>query len=324
MRNSKTVELFESYQENLNEKINKDNEEVNRVLANPNAGKNKEKIKAMGYETEETSDGKVFGIRNPKTKRWLDPSEYSREDKKKVDFKNQLDTEKKSRQGKYYPEYVPKGIKTGKGKGYASADRDEMAQYSDGISQNIKDYKKAVKDRKDAESSVEHADKSMDYYEDKVKKAQRDLEFHKKYRDNRQKDAYDAEDRRKDVLHRVRVARGMEESEELDESTYRNLGWDLDIELDDADNIVNVSTENEAKVELLDSSDMKFIGIVKVHKTPYLLFKQADGIKAVKFANGMYDSFELDLKNESEELVKEDEEVITKAEETEVEEKVEE
>ena len=58
------------------------------------------KIKDMGYETEETSDGKVFGIRNPKTKRWLDPSQYSREEKKKVDFKNQLDTEKKSNQGR--------------------------------------------------------------------------------------------------------------------------------------------------------------------------------------------------------------------------------
>ena len=218
MRSSKTVELFESYKENLNEKINKDNEEVNRVLANPNAGRNKEKIKDMGYETEETSDGKVFGIRNPKTKRWLDPADYSREEKKKVDFKNQLDTEKKSRQGRYYPEYVPKGLKTGKGKGYASADRDEMAQYSDGISQNIKDYKKAVKDKEDAEHSVKMSDDSMKYYEDKVTQAQKDLDFHKKYRDNRQKDAYDAEDRRKDVLHRARVKRGMAESEELNES----------------------------------------------------------------------------------------------------------
>ena len=83
---TETLKLFESMQSNLNEKINKDNEEVNRVLANPNAGKNKEKIKAMGYETEETSDGKVFGIRNPKTKRWLDPSRYSREEKKKIEL----------------------------------------------------------------------------------------------------------------------------------------------------------------------------------------------------------------------------------------------
>lgn len=196
-----TKKLLESLA--LNEKINHANDDINRVLANPNAGRNREKIKDMGYEPQTTSDGKVFGIRNPKTKRWLDPSQYSREEKKKVDFKGKLDSERKNNQGRFYPEYVPKGLKTGAGRGYAQADRDEM-EAQNGISKNVKDYKKAVKDKKDAEHSVKYADDSMKYYEDKVTQAQKDLDFHKEYRDNRQKDAERAEEKRQALMAKVR------------------------------------------------------------------------------------------------------------------------
>lgn len=211
-----TKKLLESL--SLNEKINHTNDDINRVLANPNVGKNKEKIKAMGYDAKETDDGKVYAIRNPKTKKWLNPSQYSREEKKKVDFKGKLDSERKNNQENFYPDYVPKSLKTGKGRGYFQADRDDM-EARKGISQNIKDYKAAVKDKKDAEHSVKYADRSMKYYEDKVTQAQKDLDFHKKYRDDRQKEVERAEEKRQALMAKVREKhQKTTESENLTES----------------------------------------------------------------------------------------------------------
>lgn len=222
---SGTRNLFESFQQNLNEKINHANDEVNRVLANPNAGKNKQKIKDMGYDTEETSDGKVFGIRNPKTKKWLDPSQYSREEKKKVDFKGKLDSERKNNQGRYYPEYVPKGLKTGAGRGYAQADRDEM-EAQNGISKNVKDYKAAVKTRDENRKWAERRRKEdIPYYEKKVKDAQKDLEFQKNYTDKLEKDADNMENKRKEILDKARAKRKTE-SEELKEAYSERYGGD--------------------------------------------------------------------------------------------------
>lgn len=216
--NLNEAELFEK--EKLNEKINHANDEVNRVLANPNAGKNKEKIKAMGYDTEETSDGRVFGIKNPKTKKWLDPSQYSREEKKKVDFKGKLDSERKNNQGRYYPEYVPKSLKTGKGRGYAQADRDDM-EAQNGISKNVKDYKAAVKTRDENRRWAERNRKDIPYYEKKVKDAQKDLEFHKNYTDKLEKDADNMENKRKEILDK---ARAMAKKESMKEDTEFKVG----------------------------------------------------------------------------------------------------
>lgn len=217
--NLNEAELFEK--EKLNEKINHANDEVNRVLANPNAGKNKEKIKAMGYDTEETSDGRVFGIKNPKTKKWLDPSQYSREEKKKVDFKGKLDSERKNNQGRYYPEYVPKGLKTGAGRGYAQADRDEM-EAQNGISKNVKDYKAAVKTRDENRKWAERRRKEdIPYYEKKVKDAQKDLEFQKNYTDKLEKDADNMENKRKEILDK---ARAMAKKESMKEDIEFKVG----------------------------------------------------------------------------------------------------
>ena len=137
--NLNEAELFEK--EKLNEKINHANDDINRAIANPNLGKNRDKIHAAGYEVTD------YGlIKNPKTKKWVDPSQYSREEKKKVDFKGKLDSERKNNQGRYYPEDVPKSLKTGKYRGYAQADKDDI-EAQNGISQNIKDYKAAVETR---------------------------------------------------------------------------------------------------------------------------------------------------------------------------------
>lgn len=206
--------------EKLNEKINHANDDINRVLANPNAGKNKQKIKDMGYDTKETSDGRVFGIKNPKTNKWLDPSQYSREEKKKVDFKGKLDSERKNNQGRYYPEYVPKSLKTGKGRGYAQADRDDM-EAQNGISKNVKDYKAAVKTRDENRRRAERNRKDIPYYEKKVKDAQKDLEFQKNYTDKLEKDADNMENKRKEILDK---ARAMAKKESMKEDIEFKVG----------------------------------------------------------------------------------------------------
>ena len=206
-----TKKLLESLA--LNEKINHANDDINRAIANPNLGKNKDKIHAAGYEVTDYGS-----IKNPKTGKSVYPSDYSRDEKKKVDFKGKLDSERKNNQGNFYSEYVPKSLKTGKGKGYSQADRDDM-EAQNGISKNIKYYKKAVKDKKDAEHSVKYADKSMKYYEDKVTQAQKDLDFHKKYRDDRQKEAERAEEKRQALMAKVREKhQKTTESENLNES----------------------------------------------------------------------------------------------------------
>ena len=187
----------------LTEKINKDNIEVNKVLANPNAGKNAQRIRDMGYETSEDSEGKVYGIRNPKTKKWLDPSQYSKEEKKKVDFKGKLDSERKNNQGNFYSEYVPKSLKTGKGKGYSQADRDDM-EARNGISKNIKDYKKAVSDKESYKNRLSWKEKDIANTEQKIKDAQDDLNSYKKDVEDTKKSIDNAEARRKEILNNAR------------------------------------------------------------------------------------------------------------------------
>ena len=204
--------------EKLNEKINHANDDINRAIANPNLGKNRDKIHAAGYEVTD------YGlIKNPKTKKRIDPSQYSREEKKKVDFKGMLDSERKNNQGKFYPEYVPKGLKTGAGRGYAQADRDDM-EAQNGISQNIKDYKDAVKTRDENRRAAERSRKNIPYYEKKVKDAQKDLEFQKNYTDELEKDADNMENKRKEILDKARAMVKKESLEQNEED-----GWGEDV-----------------------------------------------------------------------------------------------
>ena len=205
--------------EKLNEKINHANDDINRAIANPNLGKNRDKIHAAGYEVTD------YGlIKNPKTKKRIDPSQYSREEKKKVDFKGMLDSERKNNQGKFYPEYVPKGLKTGAGRGYAQADRDDM-EAQNGISQNIKDYKDAVKTRDENRRAAERSRKNIPHYEKKVKDAQKDLEFQKNYTDELEKDADNMENKRKEILDKARAMVKKESLEQNEED-----GWGEDVE----------------------------------------------------------------------------------------------
>lgn len=201
--------------EKLNEKINHANDDINRAIANPNLGKNRDKIHAAGYEVTD------YGlIKNPKTKKWVDPSQYSREEKKKVDFKGKLDSERKNNQGRYYPEYVPKSLKTGKGRGYAQADRDDM-EAQNGISKNVKDYKAAVKTRDENRRWAERNRKNIPHYEKKVKDAQKDLEFQKNYTDKLEKNADSMENKRKEILNK---ARAMAKKESMKEDIEFKVG----------------------------------------------------------------------------------------------------
>ena len=65
-----TKKLLESL--SLNEKINHANDDINRAIANPNLGKNRDKIHAAGYEVTD------YGlIKNPKTGKSVYPSDYN-------------------------------------------------------------------------------------------------------------------------------------------------------------------------------------------------------------------------------------------------------
>lgn len=216
-----TKKLLESLA--LNEKINHANDDINRTIANPNLGKNRDKIHAAGYEVTDYGS-----IKNPKTGKSVYPSDYSRDEKKKVDFKGKLDSERKN-MNKTFGWYnddenkIPKSQKIGKDRTGRRAqdvyDYDEQMQRREGISKNIKYYKKAVQDREESKNSVKYADNSMKHYEDKVTQAQKDLDFHKKYRDDRQKEAERAEEKRQALMAKVREKhQKTTESENLNES----------------------------------------------------------------------------------------------------------
>lgn len=232
---SDTRNLFENFQQNLNEKINHANDEVNRVLINPNAGNNKQKIKDMGYETEETSDGRVYGIKNPKTNKWIDPSRYSREEKKKVDFKGKLDSERESDVYNYRSEVVPKSLRVDKG--YNGGSLAHKSDIYPSVSKNVDDYKKAVKDRDENRKWAEERRKGdIPYYEKKVKDAQKELEFEKEYTDKLEKDADNFEAKRKEILDKARAKRKTE-SEKLDEAYSERYGGDPEDFIVDMENL---------------------------------------------------------------------------------------
>ena len=239
-----TNRLFESYNKQLNEKINKDNIEINRAIANPNAGKNVDKIKAAGYETKEDSDGKVYLIKNPKTNKSVNPSMYNRDKKGKVDFKGKLDSDRPYKGevpvNSYYGgkgKEIPNRAIIGKYKnGTRIANAEEFDAYSShnsyiddkpnytSISKNVRDYKDAVKTRDDSTKSAERSKDNIDYYVNKVKQAQDDLDRENQWIKDKEKQASDAEARRKAIIDNIRKRKT--ESEELKEVYSERYGGD--------------------------------------------------------------------------------------------------
>lgn len=232
----KTQLFLESMNSFLNEKINKDNIEINKAIANPNLGKNKDKIKAAGYNLEQTDDGKVFGINNPKTGRWVDPSQYNKDEKGKVDFKGKLDTERPrtytTARGKddAIENRIPKSLKVGKDKyGYDLYNSDGTESYSPkyrdekkkSISTNINDYNRAVKDRDENIEYANSLDKDIPYYEKKVSDAQKDLDWHKNYAKEKRNKSNTAEERRKAIIDKIRNRKTNESA--LTEAGLANL-----------------------------------------------------------------------------------------------------
>lgn len=208
----------------LTEKINKDNIEVNKVLANPNAGKNAQRIRDMGYETREDSEGKVYGIRNPKTNKVIYSQAYNRDEKGKVDFKGKLDStrpEMKKTLGFWDDdsEKVPKSQSIGRYKSSGSLrgnrvyDYDEQLKRREGISKNIKDYKKAVSDRKGYKNHLSWKEKDIANTEQKIKDAQDDLNSYKKDVEDTKKSIDNAEARRKEILNNARNNKNKTNSE---------------------------------------------------------------------------------------------------------------
>lgn len=208
----------------LTEKINKDNIEVNKVLANPNAGKNAQRIRDMGYETNADSDGRVYRIRNPKTDKVIYGKDYNKDEKGKVDFKGKLDStrpEMKKTLGFWDDDYekVPKSQSIGRNKSRGSLngsrvyDYEEQLKRREGISKNIKDYKKAVSDREGYKNHLSWKEKDIANTEKKIKDAQDDLDSYKKDVEDTKKSIDNAEARRKEILNNARNNKNKTNSE---------------------------------------------------------------------------------------------------------------
>ena len=213
MRRSKTLEFMD----NLNEKINKDNIEINKAIANPNLGRNQDRIKQAGYDIQYDGDY----IKNPKTGKGVWPKDYSRDEKKKVDFKGKLDSERptmsKTNRYKFDQEEnrIPKSAKIGKSKNnnYPIFNSDEVEAYSPNyrdagkksVSTNINTYKRAVADRDEKTKSAAYYDKEAKRDEDKIKEIEKDKERHQGYADNARKEADWAENKRKEIIDKVRA-----------------------------------------------------------------------------------------------------------------------
>lgn len=221
-----TSKLFESYNQQLNEKINKDNIEINKAIANPNVGKNADKLKATGYELS-THNNKITHIKNPKTGKWINPTLYTRDEKQKIDFKGKLDSTRKNIETTaYVDDKAPKSAKISGGRYNA----DETKYYSNtnysweepnykSISKNINDYKKAVKDRDEKQYSADNAKNALSYYQKKIDDAKNDYIRTKAWGDKSQKIADDAEARRKAIIDNIRKRKT--ESEELSNEEFK-------------------------------------------------------------------------------------------------------
>lgn len=216
-----TKKLLESL--SLNEKINHANDDINRAIANPNLGKNRDKIGAAGYKVTDYGS-----IENPKTGKRVYPSDYDRDQRKKVDFKGKLDSTRKN-MSKTFGWYddddnkIPKSQKIGKDRTGRHAqdvyDYDEQIQRREGISKNINHYKKAVKDREESKKSAKWYGSEVTHAEDKVKQAQKDLDRYKQRVQDKENDAKNAEEKRQALMAKVREKhQKTNESDELNES----------------------------------------------------------------------------------------------------------
>lgn len=211
MRNSKTLEFMN----NLNEKINKDNIEINKAIANPNLGRNQDRIKQAGYDIQYDGDY----IKNPKTGKGVWPKDYNRDEKKKIDFKGKLDSERptmsKTNRDKWDQEEnrIPKSAKIGFKNGGPVFNNDEVEYYSPNyrdtskksVSTNINTYKKAVKDRDEKTKNAAYYDKEAKRDEDKIKEIEKDKERHQEYANSARKEANWAENKRKELMDKVRA-----------------------------------------------------------------------------------------------------------------------
>lgn len=227
-----TNKLFESYNKQLNEKINKDNIDINKAIANPNLGKNQDRIKQAGYDVE--YDGDL--IKNPKTGKQVWPKDYSREEKKKVDFKGKLDSERKNLRKTRRSAWdqkdnrIPKSARIGGDKHNPVFNSDEVEPYSPvsydtpkkSISKNINNYKKAVSDREEQLDRANSYDKDVTYYEKKAKEANDTVDRYKKYASDARSASTAAESKRKAIIDNIRKRKT--ESEHLNEDS--NIDYD--------------------------------------------------------------------------------------------------
>ena len=246
-----TLNLLESMQNSLTEKINKDNIEINKAIANANRGtKNAQKVRDAGYEVD-NEYGRTR-VRNPKTNKSVDVNyDVTKDNKDKVDWKGKLDSERKgTNKISIRPEYVGKGKEipnsavVGKDRHgnkvvdysdyNAYADR---ASYSDNkpkytsISKNINDYKDSVKTRDENNENVErYRNSERNYYIKKVNDAQKELDWQDSYYADKEKTANKAEEKRKEIIANAKAKHNKaNESEELNES--KDVWQDANIEL---------------------------------------------------------------------------------------------
>ena len=111
--------------------------------------------------------------------------------------------------------------------GQREFDRDDEA-YFNGISKNIKDYKKAVEDRDSADrlSISYHNDAKRD--EERIKAAQADRDRHIEYAKSQAKQSTDAETKRQEILANARAKHKTNESEDLNEKYVDTFGGDTE------------------------------------------------------------------------------------------------
>lgn len=248
----KTQIFLESMNSALNEKINKDNIEINKALANPNLGKNKDKIKAAGYDVK--YDGDL--IQNPKTGKYIMPKNYNRDEKKKVDFKGKLDSTRNNMEKSFRRnsdiEYdkIPKSIKTGKTDAGGMFNSNEIEHYSSrmvdddlkSISNNVNDYKNAVKTRDDEAKHADRLDKNTSYYEKKVADAQQELDWHKDYAKKTRDKSDAAEEKRKEIIAKLREKKNKNESALTEDSyeQYQSVVNTIDNAISNLDNVDDI------------------------------------------------------------------------------------
>ena len=252
-----TLNLLESMHNSLTEKINKDNIEINKAIANANRGtKNAQKVRDAGYEVD-NEYGRTH-VRNPKTGKSVSLGyEVTKDNKDKVDWKGKLDSERPyyssthanfkdeanrdwnknydKRDGKF----VPNSRTLTKNKhGQREFDRDDEA-YFDGISKNIKDYKKAVEDRDSADRLSISFHNDAKRAEKRMKDAEAERDRYLNYAKDRVKQSTDAETKRQEILANARAKHNKaNESEELNEKYVDTFGGDTEDFISDLNVII--------------------------------------------------------------------------------------